>query len=259
MKFYSALNPLFGGATLENSFVALGYRCFPFLDGPVGGFRVYVNVGDSAFTYDRWIRSFREGHSFFTNGPLFREFRLGTAEIGDSLVIDPGVPTWVDGEISFASHYPVESVDTMANIARITEESPYYPRRLVDISTREIYPPHAICEAAGWASRDLGDVPVVVFTASGNTALYLAKTRNQSRIFAFSPYKHVACMLSLAWNITPFVLPFEKDLAVLQKKSEVILQKANLAKKVQLLLMVCGTKATEGATNFLRVKKMGEV
>jgi pyruvate kinase len=66
-------------------------------------------------------------------------------------------------------------------------------------------------------------------------------------------------MLSLACNVTPFVLPFEKALAVLQKKSEVILQKANLVKKGQLLLMVSGTTIVEGATNFLRVKKVGEV
>lgn len=173
-------------------------------------------------------------------------------------ILDGTDAVMLSGETAIGN-YPDETVDTMANIARVTEESPYYPRRLVDLSTRENYPPHAICEAAGWASRDLGDVPVVVFTTSGDTALYLAKTRNQSRIFAFSPYKHVACMLSLACNVTPFVLPFEKELAVLQKKSEVILQKANLVKKGQLLLMVSGTTIVEGATNFLRVKKVGEV
>ena len=173
-------------------------------------------------------------------------------------ILDGADAVMLSGETAIGK-YPVESVDTMTSIARITEKSAYFPRQIVDLSIRKVHPPYSICEAAGWASRDLGDVPVVVFTASGDTALYLAKIRNQSRIFAFSPYKHVACMLSLGWNITPFVLPFEKDLAVLQKKSEATLQKAKLVKKGQLLLMVCGTTASEGATNFVRVKRLGEV
>jgi hypothetical protein len=102
------------------------------LDGPVGGFRIYVNVGDSTLTYDRWVRAFREGRSFFTNGPLFREFRLGTARMGDSLVIDPGVPTWVDGEISFASHYPVGSVELVQNgqVIRTFDMAPQSPQSM---------------------------------------------------------------------------------------------------------------------------------
>ncbi|MCK4547557.1 MAG: CehA/McbA family metallohydrolase [Candidatus Eisenbacteria sp.] len=85
------------------------------LDPPVGGFRIYVNLGDSALTYDRWVRAFREGASFFSSGPLFRGFELGGAGIGDSLVFESQVPTWIDGEISFASYYPVESIELIRN------------------------------------------------------------------------------------------------------------------------------------------------
>ncbi len=82
---------------------------------PPGGFRVYVDLEDSALTYDRWVAAYREGKIFFTNGPLFRQFELGGAGIGDSLIVDPGVPTWFDGQVSLASQYPIENVEIMFN------------------------------------------------------------------------------------------------------------------------------------------------
>lgn len=181
------------------------------------------------------------------------------AELTDvaNAIFDGTDAVMLSGETA-TGDYPVESVDTMTKIAQVTEESIYYPRQLVDLSLKKAYPPHAICEAAQWASRDLGNVPVLVFTASGETALYLAKTRNQSRIFAFTPYEHVACMLSLAWNTASFVLELENDITLLQQKAESILIKAGLVKKKDIILVVSGTKGAKGATNFLRVKQVGK-
>ncbi len=173
-------------------------------------------------------------------------------------IIDGTDAIMLSGETSVGS-YPAESVATMTAIARVTEESRYYRRDPVNLNTRKYYPPHSVCEAAGWASRDMGNVPVIIFTASGDTGLYLSKIRNQSRIFAFTPYANVACMMSLAWNITSFVFPFKQDIAELQQGSESILLKARLVKKGDMVVVVSGTIAARGATNFLRVKKIGEV
>ncbi len=84
-------------------------------DPPIGGQRVYVNLGDSTFTHDNWLEAKEAGRSFITTGPLFRRFQLGDAQIGDSLIIDSGVPTWVEAEISFASYYPVEEIEIIQN------------------------------------------------------------------------------------------------------------------------------------------------
>jgi len=172
-------------------------------------------------------------------------------------IIDGTDAVMLSGETSVGS-YPAESVETMTAIARVTEESSYYPVEAVNLNLRKNYPPHAICEAAGWAGKDLGNVPVIVFTASSDTGIYLSKIRNQSRIFAFTPYEKNACMLSLVWNVTSFVLPFIQDIAQLQKAAEAMLLKKRLVRKGDLVIVVGGTIAAKGATNFLRVKKVGE-
>ncbi len=172
-------------------------------------------------------------------------------------ILDGTDVVMLSGETA-VGEYPAESVSTMTKIAGDTEKSSYYPRQFINLALKKRHPPHAICEAAQWASRDLGEVPVVVFTVSGDTALYLSKTRNQSRIFAFTPHQQVACMLSLAWNCTPFVLPLAKDVMLLQQRAEQKLLEAALIKKGAVILVVSGTKGARGATNFLRVKKVGE-
>lgn len=82
---------------------------------PPGGFRLYVNLGDSVLSYEAWVAGFRDGRSFFTNAPLFREFEFGDVGIGDSLIFAGDAPTWVEGHLSFGSLYPVEFVDILWN------------------------------------------------------------------------------------------------------------------------------------------------
>jgi pyruvate kinase len=171
-------------------------------------------------------------------------------------ILDGADAVMLSGETSVGG-FPVAAVETMATIARITEASTYYPTDPVNLTTIRHHAPHAICEAAAWASRDLGNVPVIIFTASGDTALYLSKIRNHSPIFAFTPCERVAAKLSLAWNVTPFILPFNDDLAELQRDAERILLGRRLVKKRDVVLMVGGTIAARGATNFLRTKKVG--
>jgi pyruvate kinase len=155
--------------------------------------------------------------------------------------------------------YPVQAVEIMAQIARAAEASGYFPDDIVDLCRGERRAACAVCEAAAWAARDLGGAPVCVFTLSGDTALYLSKIRNQSPLFAFSPDKNVVNMLSLAWNVTPIYIPFARHMADLITDAEKTLVARRLAKKGGLIVIVSGTTPVRGATNFLRVKKIGEV
>lgn len=181
--------------------------------------------------------------------------RAEAADVANA-VLDGADALMLSGETA-VGQYPAEAVETMARIARETEKSSYYPVGFVDLSLREKYPPDSICEAAEWASRDLGNVPVIVFTTTGDTAFYLAKIRNQSRIFAFSPNEHVVNMLSLAWNTMAFVAPYEKNIAVLERKTEDMLLAEKLIRKGDLVLILSGTIAAGGATNCLKVKRVG--
>ncbi len=173
-------------------------------------------------------------------------------------IIDGTDALMLSGE-TVVGKYPVLAVDTMTKIAAMTEKSSYCSKEINDLNLKPRIAPHAMCEAAAWASRELNGIPVLVFTFSGDTALYLSKIRNQSPIYAFSPSFQVASQLALAWNTRAFVLPFIDKLTELQKQAEAILLKNRLVRKNEQVIVVCGTTPVKGATNFVRVKKIGEV
>jgi pyruvate kinase len=154
--------------------------------------------------------------------------------------------------------FPVQAAGTMAQIALTAERSGYFPRGIIDLCQGVRRSSCAVCEAAAWAARDLGGAPVCVFTLSGDTALYLSKIRSQSPLFAFSPDADVVNMLSLAWNVTPIRIPFKRHMADLIADAEKELIARRLARKGDTVVIVSGTTPVRGATDFLRVKKIGE-
>jgi pyruvate kinase len=154
--------------------------------------------------------------------------------------------------------YPVEAVAMMAAIAGTAEQSGYFNRAMNNRCNREHRAADAVCDAAAWASRDLGEAPVCVFTLSGDTALYMSKIRNQSPIYAFSPKLNVVHQLSLAWNVAAFHIPFEKELDVLMTDAEKTLLRQKLVKKGEMVIVVSGTTPVKGATNVMRIKRVGE-
>jgi pyruvate kinase len=172
-------------------------------------------------------------------------------------IIDDTDALMLSGETAIGK-YPGLCVDTMTKIAMMTEESSYPNKEVRNLSCYSKIIPHAMCEAAAWASKDLNYIPVIVFTMSGNTAFYLSKIRNQSPIFAFSSSLQVAAQCSLFWNTKGFYLPFNNNIMELQKQAEEKLIEKKLVKKGSLIIVISGTTPVKGATNFVRVKKVGE-
>jgi len=172
-------------------------------------------------------------------------------------VIDDTDALMLSGETAVGK-YPGLAVDTMAKIAMTTEHSSYLNKEVRNLTLKSRITPHAMCEAAAWASKDLNNIPVMVFTMSGDTALYLAKIRTQAPIYAFSPSMQVVSQCALFWNTEGFLLPFSSNIVELQKQAEAILISRRLVKKGNLILVISGTTPVKGATNFVRVKKVGE-
>ena len=172
-------------------------------------------------------------------------------------VIDDTDALMLSGETAMGK-YPALAVDTMAKIAAMTEHSSYLNKDIRILSLKPRITSNAMCEAAAWASKDLNNIPVLVFTMSGDTALYLSKIRTQAPIYAFSPSMQVVCQCALFWNTEGFCLPFNNNMVELQKQAEEILMSRKLVKKGNLVLVISGTTQVKGATNFVRVKKVGE-
>ncbi|MBD3242047.1 MAG: pyruvate kinase [Chitinivibrionales bacterium] len=172
-------------------------------------------------------------------------------------ILDGTDAVMLSGETAVGGH-AVGAVETMVRIACAVETSRYFSRHWVDLSVGQKYPPFTVCEAAATASADFGDTPVLVYTLSGDTALYLSKIRNQTPIYAFSPEPSVVGMLSLAWNVTAFELPLYSDGVALQRAAEKLLLERRLLRKGQYAIVISGTAGARGATNFMRIKRVGE-
>jgi pyruvate kinase len=183
--------------------------------------------------------------------------RAETADVANA-IFDGADAVMLSGETAVGA-YPVKAVESMQSTSIIAENSEYYSRGVVDLCLRKRYAPHSICEAAAWASRDMGGAPVLVFTRSGDTALYMSKIRNQSPIYAFSPSRDIVNMLACAWNLSSFEVPYCKDLLACIRSAEQILLTKKLVKKGSTVVVISGTTNLKGATNLLRIKKIGDI
>jgi len=171
-------------------------------------------------------------------------------------IFDGADAIMLSGETAVGS-FPAEAADMMRRIVEKAEGSRYSERDPVDLSLRGGYPAYSICEAAVWASHDMGDIPVCVLTLSGETALYMAKLRGRAPLYALTPDVQVACMLSLAWGVVPFLLPFADNIPELHTSAERVLEQAGYLKHGDSIVIVSGTTPVEGATNMLRIKAVG--
>jgi pyruvate kinase len=182
--------------------------------------------------------------------------RAETTDVANA-ILDGADAVMLSGETA-VGRYPVETVETMARILKVTEASSYFSRELAGIETPSLMPPHAVCEAAATASRDLGDIPIVVFTLSGDTAWYMANIRPQAPLIAFSSSRRVVAQLALAWNTIAFELPFEGNVVRLIKMAETKLLETGCLAFHDSVVIVCGTTSVHGATNFMQIRQLGE-
>jgi|BioPla2DNA2_1021312.scaffolds.fasta_scaffold39465_2 pyruvate kinase len=188
------------------------------------------------------------------NNPL--PTRAEASDVANA-ILDRTDAIMLSGETAVGA-YPVRAVEMMVEIAQKAESSDYMPRDLVDLSRIGIHPPRAICDAAILASRDMGKIPICIFTISGDTALYISKKRSLSPLFVFCPDPQVVKILSLGWNLNPFYLPFSTEISSLISGAEQLLLEKGHVKKGNLIVLVSGTTPVKGETNSLRIKRVGD-
>lgn len=183
--------------------------------------------------------------------------RAEASDVANAL-LDGTDAVMLSGETAVGK-YPVHTVEIMSRIIHTTELSTYYAgffRRAHKVCQNAA---HAVCEAAVLASQDLGNIPILVFTLSGSTAWYVSKIRTSGPLLAFSPSDQVVAQLSLAWNTTAFQLPFEDNLVQLLRIAEELLLARNWVQAGDRVVIISGTVPVQGATNFLRIKAIGEI
>ena len=89
-----------------DAFLNVPYHLIP------GAGRLYARV-DSPLTYDGWLKAYREGRSFATNGPLLK-FRVNGKEAGEEIHWKTGsLPLEIEAEA--VSHVPMTRMDLIIN------------------------------------------------------------------------------------------------------------------------------------------------
>jgi len=183
--------------------------------------------------------------------------RAETTDVANA-IFDGADAVMLSGETAVGAH-PEKAVKMMSEIAVSAERSIYIRNNLMrsrigstDIEREAVI---AVCESAAWASAELSDIPICVFTLSGDTVIILSKMRTTAPIFAFSPDIRVVNLLSLAYNVRAFHIIFKQHIADLAEEAEKILIKNKYISRGSRIILIFGTSPVRGAANIMQIKK----
>jgi pyruvate kinase len=162
----------------------------------------------------------------------------------------------LSGETS-TGKFPLEAVTTMEAIAREVEQSRFFQPTPADRLPKSKRATVSILRAACEAAKDPVR-PMVVFTWSGRSARWISKARLPGPIYALTPNAQVVDQLALVFGITPVLVPAVRSTDELIHTAEAILVERGYAKKGEEIVLVVGNTRLRGATNMLRIAKIGE-
>lgn len=153
-----------------------------------------------------------------------------------------------------AGAYPLEAVSIMARILQTTEAHiKDYPQD--GPSQLQVEPSvyHAVAQAAVKLADDIDAKALVVFTASGNTAVRVARERPNLPLIALTPEMDVQRRLSLLWGAQSY-LQDETDYESAIDEARHLVLAHELGKTGQQIVVVAGIPfGKAGTTNSMRV------
>ena len=151
--------------------------------------------------------------------------------------------------------YPVEVVETMANIL-ISAENHINYFSFDGPAPLEVEPSiyHAVAKASVALAQTIKAKAIIAYTASGNTAVRIARERPAIRLFVSTPEQTVQRRLSILYGATTIrqaETDYEKALSITKK----ILIKENAVSKNDAIVVVAGFPfGLAGSTNAIRVE-----
>lgn len=153
-----------------------------------------------------------------------------------------------------AGQYPVEAVEIMARIVTAAEghvrKHPHDgPKRMPIEQT--VY--HAVAHAAAGLASAVEARALVAFTASGNTAVRIARERPGMPFFVFTPSVHVSRRLALLWGAQT-IMQAETDYEEAVDEARAVLQAKQIVSGGDAMVIVAGMPfGLAGSTNSMRV------
>ncbi len=153
--------------------------------------------------------------------------------------------------------FPLEAVAVMSRIAERVEADPRWPGLMdAEHSAPEIEVPDAVSAAARTAANASKAACLVAFTATGTTALRVARERPLQPILALSTDIRTARKLALVWGTEARVTQDPKDVEDMAIVASALSSKFGLAKPGDRIVIVAGLPfGTKGGTNLMRIAR----
>jgi pyruvate kinase len=178
------------------------------------------------------------------------------AEASDvaTAVFDGADAVMLSGETA-AGQYPYEAVNMMDRIvARVEQDAGW--RAMMDASHREPerQTAAAIAAAAAQVGHAIGAKAIVAFSASGMTALRVARERPEAPIMGLTPNRDTAQKMALVWGVHAVVTPDVHSLTEAVNRASRIALTQGFAVHGDEIVVTAGVPfAHSGTTNSLRV------
>lgn len=183
---------------------------------------------------------------------MIHEPRPTRAEASDvaNAIIDGTDAIMLSGETAMGA-FPGKAVEMMARIAREVEEK-------IDFRT---YPPDdhteitALSRSANQIAKVMNPACIVVLTASGRSAQFVASEKPVVPIYALTAHRNVYHALNLLWGIRPILIEdhpdsFEEMVSVTEQN----LRTRNLITPGDKIILLGGVPAHKpGGTNFIKI------
>ena len=189
-----------------------------------------------------------------------RNPRPTRAEASDvaNAIFDGTDAIMLSGETA-AGLYPVEAVQTMANIASRTEEALNYRDIL---SKRSRINKDQVGEAIGSSvvhtAHNLNVGAIITPTESGHTAQTISKYRPKAPIIAVTSHEHVVRRLALTWGVYPELGPSATTTDDMLQIAIDESLKTGMVSHGELVVITAGVPVGEtGTTNLMKIQLLG--
>jgi len=156
---------------------------------------------------------------------------------------------------SASGKFPLEAVSTMSRIAESVERDANY-KAVIDGQRAEPEPTgaDAIAAAARTVAQTLDLKAIVAWTASGATALRIARERPYTPILMMTTSESTARRMQLVWGVNPIIGADPTHSADMVRLGTAAARRHGLANPGQRIIMVAGVPfGTPGSTNMLRI------
>ncbi len=186
-----------------------------------------------------------------------RPTRAETTDVANA-IYDGTSAIMLSGETA-AGAYPVESLKTMVKITVRAEADIDYKKRF---RLQEVCQSPDITDAISRATvttaHDLNAKMIITVTTSGKTARMISRYRPECQILGCTTDPMVYRQLSMAWGVTPLLIPIEHDTFELFDHAIQAVEDAGYLQDGELAVLTAGVPlGTSGTTNLIKVQIAG--